>query len=400
MRLLRYRKPSLKSVLGITSAKKRVRRQLGITALLKPFRAYGNAKRRVKRRLGYYSTPAKVVRNGLPSPFGVGQSGPQRRRSFQSTGCLGPVLLLAMVVGGVTCFSDPSRPRFSQTTPESSASQPGRWLSPPNEGSAEPRQTKELEQAAVPLIPSNVDLAEPEDIAPQPTATKATQVLLGNVKGVADGDTITLLDAERNQHKVRLEGIDTPESHQAFGRQARKALAEKVFQKDVRVLWRAKDRYGRILGHVYVDKRWVNKELIEGGWAWHYKHYNSDERLAAAETKAKEQKIGLWRDEKPIPPWDFRRQPKTEKAATKKTLTSASEFEAPNSARAKRAAQRNAKDRLERQQVLQARDRIVYVTRTGEKYHRDGCQYLAKSKIPIPLSEAQQRYDACSRCDP
>jgi hypothetical protein len=59
---MRYRRPSLKTMLGITKAKKRVKRRLGITALLRPFRAPGNFKRRVLRRIGYYSEPMKMLR--------------------------------------------------------------------------------------------------------------------------------------------------------------------------------------------------------------------------------------------------------------------------------------------------------------------------------------------------
>ncbi|MCH8148054.1 MAG: thermonuclease family protein [Planctomycetes bacterium] len=59
--------------------------------------------------------------------------------------------------------------------------------------------------------------------------------MAGLVVGIADGDTLTVLDAEKNQHKIRLHGIDTPESSQAFGTRAKQALSEKVFQKNIRV---------------------------------------------------------------------------------------------------------------------------------------------------------------------
>lgn len=70
MKFFRYRRPSLKTVLGITKAKKRVKKALGITALLRPFRWWGNLKQKTKRRLGYYSTPSRLVRNGVPTPGG------------------------------------------------------------------------------------------------------------------------------------------------------------------------------------------------------------------------------------------------------------------------------------------------------------------------------------------
>jgi hypothetical protein len=62
MRLFRYRRPSLKTMMGVTRAKKRLNRQLGITAVKRPFRAPGNMKRRVLRRAGYYSGPMKMMR--------------------------------------------------------------------------------------------------------------------------------------------------------------------------------------------------------------------------------------------------------------------------------------------------------------------------------------------------
>src|SRR5260221_14155880 len=90
-------------------------------------------------------------------------------------------------------------------------------------------------------------------------AQRAT-TLTGKVVGVTDGDTITVLDAEKHQHKVRLEGIDAPESGQPFGTQAKKALSDKVFGKEVSVKETGKDKYGRTLGHVYVGKQNINRE--------------------------------------------------------------------------------------------------------------------------------------------
>jgi hypothetical protein len=70
VKLFRYRKPSLKTLLGITKAKKRLKKELGITALMRPFRAWGNTKRRWKRKVGYESSAGRVLRNGLPRPGG------------------------------------------------------------------------------------------------------------------------------------------------------------------------------------------------------------------------------------------------------------------------------------------------------------------------------------------
>ena len=62
MRLIHYRRPSVKTMLGVTKAKKRMKKDLGITAALRPFRAPGNMKRRALRRAGYYSGPMKFFR--------------------------------------------------------------------------------------------------------------------------------------------------------------------------------------------------------------------------------------------------------------------------------------------------------------------------------------------------
>lgn len=67
-------------------------------------------------------------------------------------------------------------------------------------------------------------------------------MLVGYVVGVADGDTITVLDAERQQHKIRLMGIDAPEKAQAFGDRSKTNLSRLVFNKDVRVEWNKRDR--------------------------------------------------------------------------------------------------------------------------------------------------------------
>lgn len=134
--------------------------------------------------------------------------------------------------------------------------------------------------------------------------------LRGTVVAIADGDTLTVLDAAKVQHKIRLEGIDAPEKKQAFGSKSGAALGRKVFQKDVRIEWQKKDRYGRILGHVYLDQRWINQEMVAEGWAWHFKKYSADRELAEAEEKAKLAGSGLWADKAPTPPWDYRAERK------------------------------------------------------------------------------------------
>lgn len=131
----------------------------------------------------------------------------------------------------------------------------------------------------------------------------------GKVVKIADGDTITVL-VDKTQHKIRLEGIDAPERTQAFGTKAKQALADKVSGKEIKVVWKKRDKYKRILGNIYLDGRWVNKEMVAEGWAWHYRSLSSNQELAKAQTEAKDAKRGLWADADPIPPWEFRKMKK------------------------------------------------------------------------------------------
>lgn len=71
--------------------------------------------------------------------------------------------------------------------------------------------------------------------------------------GVADGDTLTVLDANHQQHKIRLSGIDAPEKAQAFGERSKQSLAAQAFNKNEKVEWNKQDRYGRIVGKILVD---------------------------------------------------------------------------------------------------------------------------------------------------
>jgi micrococcal nuclease len=128
------------------------------------------------------------------------------------------------------------------------------------------------------------------------------------VVGVADGDTITVL-RDRQQIRIRLDGIDCPEGGQAFGNRAKQFTSAMVFAKTVTISPRDVDRYGRTVARVYVDNRDVSLELVKAGFAWHYKKYSSDPVLAQAEIEARNAKAGLWADPHAIAPWEFRHPP-------------------------------------------------------------------------------------------
>lgn len=137
--------------------------------------------------------------------------------------------------------------------------------------------------------------------------------LTGLVVGIADGDTLTLLDAAHVQHKIRLAGIDAPEKKQAFGDRSKQSLSSLVFGKQVSVEWNKLDRYGRVIGKVILGKEDACLAQVRAGLAWHYKAYENEqsyadrERYARAELDARASKRGLWGEPNPLPPWEFRR---------------------------------------------------------------------------------------------
>jgi endonuclease YncB( thermonuclease family) len=128
----------------------------------------------------------------------------------------------------------------------------------------------------------------------------------GRVVGVADGDSITVL-RDREQVKVRLVGIDAPERAQPFGNQSRQALEALVKGREVRVVERGHDRFHRTLGKVYRGELDVNAEQVRQGMAWVLRQYARNATLDSIEAEAREQKRGLWRESKPVPPWEWRK---------------------------------------------------------------------------------------------
>lgn len=135
--------------------------------------------------------------------------------------------------------------------------------------------------------------------------------IIGQVVGVSDGDTITILDnLDKGRFRVRLYGIDAPEKRQAFGYKAKGYLSSLVFGKRVTVRYSSIDRYGRIVGRVYLEKQDICLAMLSAGYAWHYVHFDKSPEYAAAEKKARAGRLGLWSDTSAVPPWDFRQSSK------------------------------------------------------------------------------------------
>lgn len=127
------------------------------------------------------------------------------------------------------------------------------------------------------------------------------------VVGVADGDTISVLH-RGSQIRIRLTGIDCPERGQPFSTRAKQFTSKLVFGRTVTVRPFGTDRYRRVVADVVLpDGRVLSRELVAAGLAWHYTRYSKDEGLARLEKQARAARVGLWSEERPVAPWDFRR---------------------------------------------------------------------------------------------
>lgn len=131
-------------------------------------------------------------------------------------------------------------------------------------------------------------------------------ILIGKVVSVTDGDTIKVLTVDKTLYKIRLNCIDAPEKSQAFGKKSKSNLSKLVAGKTVDVHYKKKDRYGRILGTIFVDNDDMNIRQIEDGFAWVYRKYCKKSDYYKAEEFAREKKLGLWYDKYSIAPWEYR----------------------------------------------------------------------------------------------
>lgn len=138
-------------------------------------------------------------------------------------------------------------------------------------------------------------------------AARLPKSLTGRVTQIADGDTLTIV-ADRQQHRIRLWGIEAPERKQSFGQQAKQGLDEKVFHRTVRVVVKQRDEQGQLVGVVMLDGRNVNLEMVHDGFAWWYPHAAPKAvDIEQAEQDAKLAGRGLWVDKEAVPPWEYRR---------------------------------------------------------------------------------------------
>ena len=132
---------------------------------------------------------------------------------------------------------------------------------------------------------------------------------------VFDGDTIEVcqIPSTKSKKRVRLFGIDAPEFKQEGGQESKNALEKLLKNKKVRLVQRAdSDSYGRFVAEVFVEGEndSVNLAMLRAGRAWHYNYFapaNEFPQFHQAEEKARRQRLGLWKNDNPVPPWEWRR---------------------------------------------------------------------------------------------
>jgi endonuclease YncB( thermonuclease family) len=130
------------------------------------------------------------------------------------------------------------------------------------------------------------------------------------VVGIADGDTLTLrcgwVGAFR-QVKVRLAEVDAPEKRQAYGQRSRQSLALLCFGAFATMRPEGKDRYKRTVARVECRGEDVSEAQARAGAAWFSKDYGKDPVVKVLADEARRERLGLWADPRPMPPWDWRR---------------------------------------------------------------------------------------------
>jgi endonuclease YncB( thermonuclease family) len=200
----------------------------------------------------------------------------------------------------------------------------------------------------------------------------------GKVVKVTDGDTVEVLSAGNQLTKVRLYGIDAPEQSQDFGQKSKEFVLDVAANKTVEVEAIDTDRYGRTVGVVHIGGTILNAEIVTAGLAWYYAQYCKKTfcgEWQQLESQARSNKIGLWTDPKPQPPWEFRREAK-ESRPVKDTIVNT----APDAAGS------------------------FHGNVSSQKFHRQGCKHYNCKSCTATFKGRQEAinsgYEPCGLCKP
>ena len=136
-------------------------------------------------------------------------------------------------------------------------------------------------------------------------ALKVIALITVVVLSVQDGDTITVKD-KNETYKVRMAAIDCPEKKQAHGDVATSVTTNMLLGQKVQLRSHKRDLYNRVIAEVYKEDLYINQYLVQMGHCWAY--MTKDEEMLGLEKQARSLHTGLWMDENPVPPWEFRKK--------------------------------------------------------------------------------------------
>ncbi|KAJ4972009.1 hypothetical protein NE237_005108 [Protea cynaroides] len=114
-------------------------------------------------------------------------------------------------------------------------------------------------------------------------------------------------DILARKYRIRLRGIDAPESSMPFGKEARDELVKLVQGKRLKIYVYEEDRYSRSVGDIYTNDVFVQESMLKKGLAWHYVAYDHRSEFALWEKQARAARLGLWASSNPEKPWEWRR---------------------------------------------------------------------------------------------
>jgi micrococcal nuclease len=141
------------------------------------------------------------------------------------------------------------------------------------------------------------------------TQTKPTEQY-GKVIKITNGDTFTILLDNKTSLKIRMNGIDAPEKKQDDFKNSKQFLSNLIFGKRIKIIGTSTDKYKRTLADIFVEEEWINLKMVVAGFAWHYKKYSTNNELSIAESNARKNKNGIWKNPNAIAPWEFRKSQK------------------------------------------------------------------------------------------
>ena len=143
----------------------------------------------------------------------------------------------------------------------------------------------------------------------------AGRTIEGMVRAVYDGDTLLLTTRREGRLKVRLYGVDAPETRkpdkpgQPYGDISKRTLMYKIMGRRVTAEIVDIDQYKRAVAVVRYEGRDINREMVTEGLAWAYRQYLQgpyESEYIGSESRARSRRVGLWRESNPQPPWEFR----------------------------------------------------------------------------------------------